>query len=237
MFLLAKLSSTGSELQNTLVETFDQILPQKAAALVQAVIKQLSARADLGIGALSAALGAAWAAVNGTWALMTGLNTAYEVRERRALWKVVAIAFGLTLALGTMCFAALVVVLYGTQAAQTVSRHFGVQAQFPVLRLVEWLVMIVLLLCAFALFYRFGPNVYDRRWQWSTPGAVLALVLWVIATLLLRAYFQHFRSYEEIYGPLNAVAMLLMWLYFTSAAVLIGGELNSEIEKAAEPRR
>ncbi len=238
LFLLAKLRSTGSGLQNALEQTFEEILPQKAAGLIEIVIHQLSARAHLGIGAVTAALGAAWAAINGTWAMMTGLNIAYEVRERRALWRVVSVAFALTLGLAAMCLTALLAILYGTRAAQTISRHFGAHLQFlfPA-NFIEWPVLIVLLLFSFAMFYRFGPSVHDRRWQSSTPGAVVALALWVTATLLLRVYFGRFSSYDEIYGQLNGVAMLLMWLYFTSAAVLIGGELNSEIEKAAEPKR
>jgi membrane protein len=80
--------------------------------------------------------------------------------------------------------------------------------------------------------YRFGPNLKDRRWQWSIPGAVVAVTLWVPSTLLVRLYQEHFGS-SRIYGRLNAVATLLLWLYLTGAVIFIGGEANSEIEKAA----
>ena len=90
----------------------------------------------------------------------------------------------------------------------------------------------ILLLFSFALIYRFGPNLKDRRWQWSIPGAVVAVALWVGFTFLLRMYQAHFSS-SRIYGGLNAVTVLLMWLYMTGAAIFIGGEANSEIEKAA----
>ncbi len=83
------------------------------------------------------------------------------------------------------------------------------------------------------MLYRFGPNLKDQRWQWSTPGAVVAVTLWVASTLLLRVYQKHSSSSQMIYGGLNAVATLLLWLYLTGAAVFIGGEVNSEIEKAA----
>jgi membrane protein len=101
-------------------------------------------------------------------------------------------------------------------------------------RLVQWAVICVLLLTAFAILYRFAPNMKDRQLQWSTPGAVLALLLWIGCALALRVYFQHTHSYERLYGSLADVAMLLMWLYLTSASILIGGEINSEIEKAAK---
>src|SRR5205823_8257678 len=90
-------------------------------------------------------------------------------------------------------------------------------------------VIAILLLLSFAVLYRFGPNLKDRRWQWSIPGAVVAVTLWVPSTLLLRLYQEHFGS-SRIYGRLNAVATLLLWLYLTGAVIFIGGEANSEIE-------
>jgi membrane protein len=80
--------------------------------------------------------------------------------------------------------------------------------------------------------YRFGPNLKDRRWRWSIPGAVVAVTLWVPATLLLRVYEEHYGS-TRIYGGLNAVVTLLLWLYLTGAAIFLGGEANSELKKAA----
>jgi membrane protein len=77
------------------------------------------------------------------------------------------------------------------------------------------------------------PNLKDRRWQWSTPGAVVTMALWVSSTLLLRTYHEHLSSSRRIYGELKPVATLLLWPYFTGAAILIGGEANSEIEKSA----
>jgi len=82
--------------------------------------------------------------------------------------------------------------------------------------------------------YRFGPNLDERRWQWSTPGAACALILWIAATFGARIYFDHFNDYSRSYGHLNGAVMLMLWLYVTNGAILIGGEMNSEIEKAAK---
>src|SRR5439155_17813341 len=107
-------------------------------------------------------------------------------------------------------------------------------AHFEVLwRGMQWAVILILLLFSFSLLYRFGPNLRDRRWQWSIPGAVVAVTLWLASTLLLRVYQEHSSSSRRIYGGLNAVAILLLWLYITGATILVGGEANSEIEKAA----
>lgn len=225
MFLFVKSSDANSAVRHTLIDALRQIMPQRSSELIDNTMSQLNARPHTGIGAVTAALGAGWAALNGTWAMISGLNTAYEVRERRSFWSIVFTTFGLTLAIMILSLASLGIILFGTYISHR--SVFG-------FRVVEWVVIPILLLLAFALFYRFGPNLSDREWAWSTPGAVAALVLWVGSALLVRFYFDLFHSYDRMYSGLSAVAMLLMWLYFTNAAVLIGGELNSEIEKAAE---
>ena len=219
LLLLDTFGSTGPELRNTLLDSFTG---------------ELNARAVVGAGALWAALGAAWATLNGTWAMMTGLNRAYEVKEERRLWRIVTIAFGLAISFGVMGLIALGAIFCGSQAVTIISRHLAVQSlpPFP-WRVIQWAIIIILLLLSFASLYRFGPNLKDRRWQWSTPGAVVAIVLWVGSTELLRIYQEHVSSSHRIYGELAPVATLLLWLYFTGAAILIGGEANSEIEKAA----
>jgi membrane protein len=221
LILLDTSAIVGTELRNTLLESFRQLVPPAASAMITKTTGELNAKAVIGAGAFWGALCAVWATLNGTWAMMTGLNRAYEVKEERPWWKVLAVAFGLTLALGVMGLLALGAMLYG-----------GHISPFP-WRVVGWPVIIILLLVSFALLYRFGPNVKDRSWRWSTPGAVVAIVLWAGSTLLLRIYQERFSSSQRIYGELEPVATLLLWLYFTGAAILIGGEANSEIEKAA----
>ena len=93
------------------------------------------------------------------------------------------------------------------------------------------------LLLSFAVLYRFAPDLRDHEWRWSTPGALCALILWIGSTLIARVYFDHVNNYAGSYGRLNGVVMLLLWLYVTNGAILIGGEMNSEIEKAVEERR
>ena len=91
----------------------------------------------------------------------------------------------------------------------------------------------LLLLVSFAVLYRFGPNLKDNRWEWSLPGAVIAVALWLMFSLGLRMYQAHVTSSQKVYGGLHAVVSLLLWLYLTGAAIFIGGEANSEVEQAA----
>lgn len=234
LIFLSKSPGTGSELRGALLDFFKQVLPPDASALIANTIRQLNVTAVFGAGATLAGVGAAWGTLNGTWAIMAGLNKAYEVEEERPWWRVLSIAFGLTISLSVLGLIALAAILYGNRAGNIVGQHLGVPARFEFLwRILQWAVIVMLLLFSFAVLYRFGPNLKDSRWQWSSPGAVIAVTLWVTSTVLLRVYQEHFSSSQRIYGGLSAVATLLLWLYLTSAAILIGGEANSEIEKAA----
>jgi membrane protein len=86
---------------------------------------------------------------------------------------------------------------------------------------------------AFALIYYFAPDVKDQKWQWITPGSVIGVLLWLLVSFGFRIYLHFFDSYGATYGSLGAVIILMLWLYLTGAAVLIGGEINAEIEHAA----
>ena len=223
--LLARFPSAQTRLHHTLIDSLRPLLPQPSFALLENIVAQLKDTARNRAIEWSAAVGAIWAAVNGTWAMITGLNTAYEVREERPLWKILGVAAALTLALAIFVVAALGTLAYAARLWPGID-----------LRWIQWPILCGLLLASFALFYRFGPNLSDREWQWSTPGAGLAMILWLTAAGAMRFYSAHFHSYALIYKQLDGAASLLMWFYFTSAAVLIGGELNSEIEKAARAR-
>jgi membrane protein len=236
-FALVHFPAADSAFRGTLGTALRGILPHAAGDLMQTMIEKLNTTAATGIGLFSAALGATWAAINGTWAVMVGLNVAYEVKERRPLWKVLAIACALTISIAVMFLIASFALLYATRGLQAILARTHAPAMLPLLvGSAEWATLAVLLLISFALFYRFGPNLYRREWRWSTPGAVLALILWLLASELVRLYFERFHTYHVVYGPLEGIAMLLLWLYFTSAAILIGGEMNSEIEKAIEEK-
>jgi membrane protein len=235
LLLLILLDQTGgaSDWRDALLDSFKQVLPPDASTLITQTIEQLNARAGLGTGAILAGIYAAWGALNGTWAMMTGLNKAYEVEEQRAWWRILYIMFGLTISLSILGAIALGSIVYGNRIGNIAGRHLGAPAHFEFLGpIIQWAVIVILLLVSFAVLYRFGPNLKDRRWQWSIPGAVVAVTLWVPSTLLLRLYQEHFGS-SRIYGRLSAVATLLLWLYLTGAVIFIGGEANSEIEKAA----
>jgi membrane protein len=215
-------------LKNGLLELSGQILPDQVSQLFEEAMK---GSALSGWQLLSVGGGACWAAMNGTWAMIFGLNRAYEVEEHRSPWKLALTIAGLTFSLALAGFFAVFLIFWGMRI------QGQVEGMAVVLRCLEWIVLIALLSCSFALLYRFAPNLRDHEWRWSTPGAVCALVLWIGSTLSARLYFEHVNDYARSYGRLNGVVMLLLWLYVTNGSILIGGEMNSEIEKAAVARR
>jgi membrane protein len=217
-------------MRNALQELSSRVLPEQVSQLLQNVMDEVNQRARSGAELISVCAGGLWAALNGTWAMIYGLNKAYEVEEHRSWWELATTIVGLTLSLAvTGSIAVLLIFCSGYFQAYV---HGGAIA----LRCLEWLVLIASLSVSFAVLYRFGPNLGDCAWRWSTPGAFCALVLWIGSTFAARVYFDHV-NYARSYGHLSGVVMLLLWLYVTNGAILIGGEMNSEIEKTVTGRR
>jgi membrane protein len=235
--LVSRVPSIASELKDAILGLGKEFLPGQASSLLEQTLGELSRHMPIGLQLLSASLGALWAALNGTWALIYGLNTAYEVEERRGWWKLGMTVFGLALFLAFMWSIALVLLFFATRIEQHVlPQPLSSPTATALLRGIHWLIVIVLLLFSFAVVYRFAPNLKKHEWSWSTPGALCAILLWIGSTVGVRLYFQYINDYTRTYGHLNGVIMLLFWLYLTNGAILIGGEMNSEIEKVAAER-
>lgn len=162
--------------------------------------------------------------------MVYGLNKAYEVRERRSSWQLGIAIAGVTMCLAVTAIIAVFMVFFGSYFATRF--HLG----RIVLRIIEWLILIGTLTLSFGVLYRFAPDLRDPKWEWSTPGALCALLLWIASSLAARVYFDYVNSYTRSYGRLSSVVILLLWLYLTNAAMLIGGEMNSEIQKATHRR-
>lgn len=228
--IASRIPHLGPHLKSALQEMSRQLLPDQVSQLFLRVTGGAGEPTFSGIQLLSVSAGAVWAAHNGTWAMIYGLNRAYEVEEHRS-WRELSV----TIAALTLCLAvtgSIALVLIFCSGYLQAHFHAGTIA----VRVLEWLVLAAALSFSFAMLYRFAPNLRDHEWRWSTPGAVCALVLWIGSTLVARVYFGHVNDYARSYGYLNGAVMLLLWLYATNGAILIGGEMNSEIEKAATQR-
>ena len=216
--------------RQSFADAASKILPRDVAETFRLVAADFSKVRLPGWRFLTTLAGVLWAGCNGTWAMIYGLNAAYEVRESRRWQELAVTIVGLTVALGLITTFAVGVI------AALANVRSRVHAPVP-LGLIESLVLIMVLLFWFSVLYRFAPSLENKRWQWSTPGALLAATLLIGATIAARFYFERLDNYHVSFGRLSGAAMLLLWLYVSNGAILIGGEMNSEIEKAADKRQ
>jgi membrane protein len=231
--VIGLLLGSGTGLRHSLFNYLSQVLPGSAFQLVDSTIYEISA-ASSGGKVTFGLLAALWAASNGMGAITQALNVAYNVKESRPWWKQRLTAMGLTLALSILIISALVLVLYGGRLANYVADSYGFGEVFTITwKVLRWPIVLAFMLLAFALIYYVAPDLHQQKWAWVTPGSVGGVGLWLLVSFGFRVYLHFFDSYSKTYGTLGAVIVLMLWLYLTGAAILIGGEVNSEIENAA----
>ena len=220
----------GTGLRNNLFNYLGDVLPSSAFKLVSDTMIEISA--DSGGGKISFGIVAAlWAASSGVGAISRSLNVAYHVHESRPWWKRRLIALQLTIALSVLIISALVLVLYGGRIADLIAASYGFGKAFVIAwKILEWPIVLAFVLLAFALTYHWAPDLKMRKWKWITPGSVVAVALWLLVSFGFRLYLHFFNSYNKTYGSLGAVIILMLWFYLTGAAILIGGEINSNVE-------
>ncbi|CAN5675634.1 YihY/virulence factor BrkB family protein [soil metagenome] len=222
-----------SGIRQNLFRYLSQVMPPAAFQLIESTMQEVAASSS-GSKISFGILAALWAASNGMGAITEALNVAYDVKESRPWWKQRITAISLTIALSVLIITALVIVLSGGKIADSFAANYALGSVFTwTWKILQWPIVLAAMLFAFAMIYYFAPDVRDQKWIWITPGAVLGVVLWLLVSCGFRLYLNYFDSYSNTYGSLGAVIILMLWLFFTGAAVLIGGEVNAEIEHAA----
>jgi membrane protein len=213
-----------------------RVMPPSAFQLIESTMTEVSASSSGGKISFGI-LAALWAASNGLGAITQSLNVAYDVKEGRPWWKQRLTAISLTIALSVLIISALILVVAGGHIADGLAGRLGFSSVFAITwKILQWPIVFAVMILAFALIYYFAPDLHDQKWIWLTPGSAIGVMLWLAISLAFRVYLHFFDSYSKTYGSLGAVIILMLWLYFTGAAILIGGETNSEIENAAAER-
>lgn len=195
-------------------------LPAGASDLVADAIENArSPQEDASLlAALIGTLVALWSASSGLVALQKGLNVAYDITQERKFLKARLVAFALIVAIG----------LLGGVPSPFFT--FGDGAFFDI---VGWILTIAAVLVLFSLFYYLGPNRDSPRWTWVSPGGIAGAVMWLAVSAAFAIYVENFSSYGKTYGTLAGVVVLILWLFLTSLSVLVGAELNAELERQA----
>ena len=241
--LFGYMAGAGSHLRHKLITYLGSIMPGAALQLVVATIDQVT-EARGGGKLWFGLLAALWAASSGINALSQALNAAYDVPETRSWWKVRLISIALTIALALLIISALLLVLYGGLLGNFLAAFIHESNAFTVgWKILQWPISLTFVFIAFSLIYQFGPNVSakrrgarlprsDFRRRWFSPGVLIAVTLWMIVSLGFRLYLHFFNSYSATYGSLGALIILMLWFYLTGAAILLGGEINCELESS-----
>ena len=213
------------------MQTIITVVPKDAAKLIldQLVSLVTTASGKKGLGLLIALLISLYGATRASGAIMMALNVVYEQHERRSFIKTTLLSF-------VMIVGAVTVVIVGLLAASAlalvgkVTEGWGPLAAFA-LTATTWLVAAGLASFGIGVTYRYAPDRHDARWQWLSIGSALATFLWLLATVGFGAYAATLGNYNATYGSLGAVVVLLMWLYVSAYAILLGAEINAEMER------
>ncbi len=211
------------------LEVLRGLLPPSAWQLISDRVHLLVSRppGSLGLHLLFNTGVALWSSATGVKSIIAALNVAYEERERRSFFRFQLLSFTITLmailsaAIGLSVLVGLPAVLAGLGIAS----H-----QTALIRIASFALLVLAILTGLSLLYRYGPSRERPRWRWVTPGSVVATVLWLAVSVLFSFYVGQFATYDATYGPLGTVAGVMMWFYVTVYAVLLGAELNAELE-------
>jgi membrane protein len=227
--LIYGLVTTPAEVQQQ-VNSFSSALPQEAQTLLQKQMTDLAAasKSGLSVGVIISLLLALWSASSGTGNLIAAVNIAYDEKETRNFVKKRGLALVLTI--GAILFFAIAASLIAVFPAVANAIGLGgfVRAGFEALR---WVVLLLVIAIALAVLYKVAPNRDDAKVRWVSVGAVVATVVWILASLGFSLYVNNFGSYGKTYGSLAGVVVLLLWLWLSVVAVLLGAEVNAEAEK------
>jgi membrane protein len=179
-------------------------------------------------------LGTLWAASGGFSAAIEALNIAYDVRDDRPFWKTRPLAVGLALVTGALLLVALSVMIVGPRFGEWLASKVHLSGLFVFLwPYVHWSIAVGFTILAVEALYFWAPNV-KQRFLATLPGAILAVGCWIALSYLLGIYFRHFANFNKTYGTLGAAVALMIWLYWTGFAMLVGAELNSELAKISK---
>ncbi|XKK42283.1 YihY/virulence factor BrkB family protein [Nocardiopsis sp. ARC36] len=232
LVLVSLLGLAGPGATRTLTENASAVLPQDVSGLVTTAIENLQGSAGVAglVGVISLAV-ALWSASGYIAAFMRASNIVYDVPEGRPVWKTLPIRVGVTLLLVVLMTLTVVAVAASGGIAERIGQLLGLgPTAVTVWGIAKWPVLLVVVAFMIALLYWASPNA-RRGFRWVSPGSLLAVVIWLLASLAFAFYVANFASYSKTYGSMAAVVIFLVWLWISNIAILLGEEFNAEIER------
>ncbi|MEU0743523.1 YihY/virulence factor BrkB family protein [Streptomyces sp. NPDC006134] len=233
LVLVSLLGIAGQSATREVLDNLQKLAPGSARDIISDAVRQLQSKAGLGsVLAVVGLVGAVWSASGYVAAFIRSANAVYDVPEGRPAWKVLPLRVALTVVLLLLAVAsALIVVFTGTLARQAGTVLGLGDTALTVWSIAKWPVLVLLVVLMIALLYWATPNARVRGFRWITPGSVLALVVWLIASAGFAFYVANFGSYNKTYGTLAGVIIFLVWLWVTNLAILFGLEFDAELAR------
>ncbi len=217
-------------LDQRILATVYSVMPRDVAVLCDQTLHEIVGKQH-GWLLWSTLLFALWTASGGASGLITALNRAYDVAETRAAWRVKLRAILVTLGGVVTIIVATTAMLIGPEIVRRIWSFFGFGGAFDMIwAVLRWPVAALALATMVACIYYFLPNV-KQKWRFITPGSVVAVLAWLVASLGFRVYVSHFSSYARTYGALGTVVVLLVWLYLSGLMLIMGGEINAILDR------
>ena len=226
MSLLGVILSDKQDLQAELFKILGQVMPNSAFDLVRKTLDEVTSSASSGKLTIGIFL-TLYSASAGVDNMRGTLNEVYNLKETRSFLKAKGTSLGLTLGVGVVILIALALIVYGSNL---IDNWLPLDSPYIIAPL-QYAVVLVMVLFAFALIYNFAPNHDAFQWKWISPGAVIGVVLWILFSGAFKLYLRYFDSYAATYGSLGAMIILLLWLYLTALVILIGGAINAILDE------
>jgi len=227
------LFNVGEEGVENMGKVIESALPGDAAKTLVEAVKGAGEQGNGGslVAALVGMALALYGASSGMVAVQQGLDVAYDVPQDRKFVKKRLVALAMVLITAILGGIATALIVFGAPIGESLSDNFGGAAFTVVWTVLRWVGGIAALTLLFATYFYLAPNRETPKWVWVSPGGILSVLIWLAASLAFSFYVSSFGSYAETYGSLAGVVVLLLWLYLSAIAVILGGELNAELER------
>jgi membrane protein len=231
--LVSILGLLGPSATQPLIDNLKTVAPGPASQIFTSAIMNLQKSSGAaGIAFVIGLAGALWSASGYVAAFMRASNAIYDVEEGRPIWKTAPTRLGTTLVLLLLLAVSVVAVALSGGLAQQAGKLLGVdKSAVDVWNIAKWPVLFLVISLMFAILYWAAPNVKQPGFRWVSPGGLVGVAVWIVASLLFAFYVANFASYNKTYGSLGGVIAFLVWLWISNIAVLLGAELNAELER------
>lgn len=225
----------GQRLIEAVLRTVEDVGPADAADTLKPILERLAETPGAGLTFILSLALALWSASGYVAAFSRGMNRIYEIDEGRPIWKLRPLLLVVTVALLVIAVLIVLAVVLSGNLARSIGSEIGLsEVTVTVWNIAKWPFVLLLVVIAVALLYYATPNVRQPKFRWISPGALVAVVVWLLASAAFGFYVANFGSYNRTYGSLAGVIILLLWLWLSNLALLFGAELDAELERGRE---